>query len=75
VGRSAKREIRGDANRPWAGGCRRTAGVDTRRTASTTLPAPVAEHPMTGCGGGMITARDDQFAATQICERGLDGAL
>jgi len=35
----------------------------------------MAENAVPRSGGGVIASRVDEFATTQILERGLDGAL
>ena len=39
------------------------------------LFAPVSKHAMPGDGSGVVAGGDDQFAATEVCESDLDGAL
>ena len=35
----------------------------------------MAKHAMARSGGGVVACGDDQFAAAQVCESGLDGAF
>jgi hypothetical protein len=37
--------------------------------------APVSKDAMAGSGRGVVAGNDDQFAATEVCEGDLDGAL
>src|SRR4026207_292895 len=46
-----------------------------RPNLSVELFAPVTEHAMTRSVGGVVAGSDDQFAAAQGCEGGLDGAF
>ena len=51
-----------------------TAEID-RALVQERLHAPVSKHAMAGSGCGVVAGSDDQFAATEVCESDLDGAL
>ncbi len=35
----------------------------------------MSKHAIAGSGRGVVAGNDDQFAATEVCEGDLDGAL